>query len=227
MRVTWTTIPALMLLLCTPGLSYVVDDDWELYSKDDADPMVYTKTIEGQSIKAIKAVTVMDTSMKTMLTVLTDLSLVPEWIPVIGEARLIRKTNADGVSINYMLTKFPWPIRNRDAVVETVIEYDEGSKTVTMESFGISGYVDELDGVIRTPTTFTRWTMFPLEDGKLHVEIITHSDPMGRIPKWLVNIIFTRTPGSMFSKLQETVDAETNRNRPFDEIHVFGKEVSL
>ncbi len=227
MRVTWTTIPALMLLLCAPGFAYVVDDDWALFSKDGADPVVYTKTIEGQSIKAIKAVTVMDTTMKTLLTVLTDLSLVPEWIPVIGEARLIRKTNPDGVSINYMLTKFPWPIRNRDAVVETVIEYDEGSKTVTMESLGISGYVDELDGVIRTPTTFTHWKIFPREDGKLHVEIITHSDPMGRIPTWLINMIFSRTPGSMFSKLQETVDEEKKRNRPFDETHVFGKEVSL
>ena len=227
MRSKWLVISALLLLPCTPGFAYVVDDDWELFSKEDGDPLVYTKTIEGQSIKAIKAVTVMDTTMKTLLTVLTDLSLVPEWIPVIGEARLIRETNPDGVSINYMLTKFPWPIRNRDAVVETVIEYDEGSHTVTMESLGISGYVDELDNVIRTPTTFTQWKIFPREDGKLQVEIITHSDPMGRIPKWLVNMIFSRTPGSMFSKLQETVDEEVVRNRPFDEIHVFGKEVSL
>ena len=227
MRVTWTTITALMLLLCTPVVAYVIDDGWELFSKEDADPLVYTKTIEGQSIKAIKAVTVMDTSMKTLLTVLTDLSLVPEWIPVIGEARLIRKTNPDGVSINYMLTKFPWPIRNRDAVVETVIKYDEITRTVTMQSSGVTGYVEEPDGVLRTPTTFTRWKIFPLEDGKLHVEIITHSDPMGRIPKWLVNVIFTRTPGTMFSKLQETVNKEKNRNRPFDETHVFGKEVSL
>ena len=227
MRDYWRVIPVALLCACMPGFAYVVDDEWSLFSKDDDDPLVYTKTIEGQSIKAIKAVTVMDTSMQTLLTVLTDASLVPDWIPVIGEARLLQETDPDGVSVNYMLTKFPWPIRNRDAVVETIIEYDESSNTVTMESTGMAGYVDEIDGVIRTPTTFTRWKIIPRKDGKLHVEIITHSDPRGRIPKWLINMIFTRTPGTMFSKLQQTVDEEKKRNRPFDEIYVFGKEVGL
>jgi len=165
--------------------------------------------------------------MKTLLTVLTDLTLVPDWIPVIGEAQLLQPTDPNGVSINYMLTKFPWPIRNRDAVVETVILYNADADTVTMESLGVEGFVEEKDGVLRTPTTYTRWEIFPLGDGELHVEIITHSDPMGRIPKWLVNIIFTRTPGTMFTKLQETVDKEKERDRPFDEIHVFGKPVEF
>lgn len=209
------------------GHAYVVDDGWTLASGDDEDLQVYTKVVEGQPIKAVKAVKVLDAPMTTLLTVLADATLVPEWIPVIRRAVLIQDTNADGESIMYMVTKFPWPIKNRDAVVETVTWYERSSETVYMESTGVPGYVEETKGVIRTPTTYTRWKIHPLGDGRLHVEIITHSDPRGRFPKWLANLIVSRTPGTMFSRLEKTIDEELERDRPFDEIHVFGQEVDF
>ena len=121
------------------GLAYVVDDNWELASGENEKLLVYTKVVEGQPIKAVKAVKILDAPMTTLLTVLSDADLVPEWIPVIRRAVLLRDTDADGVSIIYMLTNFPWPIRNRDAVVQTVTWYEESSNTVFMESSGISG----------------------------------------------------------------------------------------
>jgi len=213
---------------CFAGaFAYVTDDGWKLASKKDADPVVYIKAIEGQPIKAVKAVTILDVPIETLLTVLADAELVPEWIPVIGSAELLQDTDPDGASITYMVTKFPWPIRNRDAVVRTVTTYDSSSDTVTMVSSGLAGYVEEKDGIIRTPTTYTKWTIYPLEDGKLHVEIITHSDPRGFFPGWLMNLIVTRTPKAMFSRLEKTIVAEEKSNRPFDETHVFGKEVGF
>jgi len=209
------------------GFAYVVDDGWKLASGKNDDPMVYTKIVDGQPIKAVKAVAILDAPVENLLMVLSDAELVPDWIPVIGRAELLQDTDPDGASITYMVTKFPWPIRNRDAVVKTVTEYERSSNTVTMVSSGLPGYVEEKDGIIRTPTTYTRWKIHPLEDGKLHVEIITHSDPRGYFPKWLMNLIVSRTPKTMFSRLAQTLDAEKERNRPFDEIHVFGKKVGL
>lgn len=217
----------LLLLWSVSSLAYFTDDGWELVSKTNADPLVYTKAVAGQPIKAVKAVTEVDASIETLLMVLADADLVPEWIPVIGKAELLQNTDPDGVSITYMVTKFPWPIRNRDAVVKTVTTYERSSEMVRMESSGLSGYVEEKDGLIRTPTTYTLWKIYPLDDGQLHVEIITHSDPRGHFPKWLMNLIVKRTPKSMFSRLEKTIDAEQERNRPFDQIHVFGKEVGL
>lgn len=216
-----------LLSWSVPGPAYVADDGWKLASRKNADPLVYTKAIEGQPIKAVKAVTTLDVPIKTLLTVLADAELVPEWIPVIGNAELLQDTDPNGVSITYMVTKFPWPIKDRDAVIRTVTEYERNSNTVTMESSGLPGYVEEKRGTIRTPTTYTKWTIHPVEDGKLHVEIITHSDPRGFFPRWLMNMIVKRTPKTMFSRLVKTIGVEEERNRPFDEIHVFGKEVGL
>jgi hypothetical protein len=218
---------AVLLPWSGPGFAYVTDDGWELASGKNDDPLVYTKVIDGQSIKAIKAVTTLDVPLKTLLTVLADAELVPEWIPVIGNAELLQDTDPSGTSITYMVTKFPWPIRNRDAVVSTVTEYDQNTNTITMVSSGLTGYVEIQDGIIRTPTTYTRWKIQPQDDGQLHVEIITHSDPLGRIPRWLMNIVITRTPKTMFTRLTKTVNAEEERNRPFNEVHVFGKEAGF
>jgi hypothetical protein len=223
----WRWLLIIMVGWSFSGHAYVDDDGWTLTSDENDELQVYTKAVEGQPIKAVKAVKILDAPMTTLLTVLADARLVPEWIPVIRRAVLIRDTNSDGASIMYMVTKFPWPIKNRDAVVETVTWYERSSETVYMESTGVTGYVEENKGIIRTPTTYTRWKIYPLEDGRLHVEIITHSDPRGRFPAWLANLIVTRTPGTMFSRLEKTIDEEIQRDRPFDEIHVFGKEVKF
>jgi hypothetical protein len=209
------------------GFAYVLDDGWQLASGKNDDPLVYTKVIAGQSIKAVKAVTTLDVPLETLLTVLADPELVPEWIPVIGNAELLQDTNPSGISVVYMVTKFPWPVKNRDAVVSTVIKYEEETQTVTMVSSGLPGYVEEKDGIIRTQTTYTKWEIYPQGKGKLHVEIITHSDPLGHFPKWMMNIIVKRTPKTMFNKLTKTLDAEQERNRPFNEVHIFGKDVGL
>lgn len=215
----------IFILSCSiPALAYVSDDEWVLFSKKNKEILVYTKVVEGQPIKAIKAVTNLDISIETLLTVLSDAELVPEWIPVIGKAVLLQETDPDGVSLMYMVTSFPWPVRSRDTVVQTVIEYDKSANTVYMESSGISGYMDKTAGKIRIPATFTRWKISPLDSGELHVELITHSDPGGWFPKWLVNMIMSRTPKQMFAKLQKIVGEERERNRPFDEIFIFGKK---
>ena len=112
-------------------------------------------------------------------------------------------------------------------MIKTVTTYERGSGAVRMESSGLSGYVEEKDGLIRTPTSYTLWKIYPLEDSKLHVEIITHSDPRGHFPNWLMNMIVKRTPKSMFSRLDKTIAAEQERGRAFDQIHVFGREVGL
>lgn len=216
-----------MLSWSIPAPAYVVDDDWKLVSGKNKPLQVYTKAVEGQRVKAVKAVTTVDAPMTTLLTVLSDDELVPEWIPVIGDAELLQATDADGVSVMYLITKFPWPVKNRVTVVKTVTTYDKDTNTVTMESTGIPGYVEDRKGLIRTRDSYTRWTIHPREDGKLHVEIITHTDPRGFFPKWLMNLIVSRTPGTMFSRIDKILDEDTVQNRPFDEIHVFGKEVGL
>jgi hypothetical protein len=219
---------SILILLCPgPALPYVSDDEWRLLSKKDKELLVYTKVVEGQPIKAVKAVKNLDVSIETLLTVLADAGLVPEWVPVIGEAELLQETDPDGVSIMYMVARFPWPVRDRDTVVKTAIEYDKESNTVIMESTGISGYVEQKRGIIRIPATYTRWKIVRLDSGELHVELITHSDPGGHFPKWLMNMIMKRTPKKMFAKLQQVLDEEREKNRPFDEIFVFGKRVGL
>ena len=220
---------SLFLLLCVaePGLAYVSDDDWNLVSRKNADVLVYTKTIEGQKIKAIKAEKTLDVPIRSLMMVLSDDELVPKWVPVIATAQLLQETDPDGISIMHMATRFPWPIKNRDAVVRTVTQYDDNTSTIYMESTGISGYVDERRSHIRIPATYTKWKIALLENGKLHVELITHSDPGGSFPKWLMNMLISGTPKKMFRKLEKLVAKEEKRDRPFDEIFVFGKPVGI
>ena len=221
-------ILACLLACAQPALGYVGDDGWELaYEKKKSNLVVYTKVVEGQPIKAVKAVTTLDVPMQDLMMVLSDPNLVPEWIPVIGSAVRLRETDPDGVSVVYMVTKFPWPIKNRDAVVQTVTAYEPDSGTVTMESTGIADLVDEKKGLIRTPATYTRWEISPRADGTLRVAIITHSDPGGWFPNWLANMIYKRTPKSMFAGLYEALEREAERDRPFDDILVFGRPVGM
>ena len=110
----WRLLLIVMVSWSLPGLAYVIDADWGLISGRGKHLQVYTKVVEGQAIKAVKAVKVLDAPITTLLMVLSDDELVPEWIPVMSKAELLKDTDADGVSIMYMVTKFPWPVSNRD-----------------------------------------------------------------------------------------------------------------
>lgn len=202
------------------------DAGWEAYS-DDGKIKIYTKYLEGKSLKAFKVVTKVKAELPQVLMYLNDTSQLSEWVFMLESAKIIQDTDPQGVSYNHMITKVPWPIRDRDVVVKTFIEYDKSLGEVRMSTEAAPDFIEEDDKLVRIRESASSWKINKLADGELRLELISHAEPGGAIPKWLANMVVTKLPQHMFERLPELLESEETSKLEFDAMKIFGREIEL
>lgn len=205
---------------------FKIDPVWTLES-DDGKIQTYTRFLEGMSLKAFKVVTTVDAELPQVLMFINDSEQFHRWIFMLKEARILSPTDVNGVSYNHMITKVPWPIRNRDVVVKATITYDKDAAEVIIHSNAAPDYIPENPELVRIRESSASWRINKLSNGTLRLELTSHAEPGGVIPKWLSNMVILQLPKHMFSRLPEILESEEVANLKFDSIAIFGKEVEL
>ena len=93
----------------------------------------------------------------------------------------------------YQELHFPWPLSNRDLVMERNVIVHDKDKTLTSTYRSIEDdRFPEKDSVIRALTPYTMWKFTSLtgehgEHGGTRIELETLTDSKGGIPIWLIN----------------------------------------
>jgi hypothetical protein len=205
---------------------FKIDPVWTLES-DDGKIQTYTRFMEGMSLKAFKVVTTVDAELPQVLMFINDSEQFHRWIFMLKEARILSPTDVNGVSYNHMITKVPWPIRNRDVVVKAVISYDKNLGEVIINSDAAPDFIPQDPELVRIRESSASWRINKLSNGTLRLELTSHAEPGGVIPKWLSNMVILQLPKHMFSRLPEILESEEVANLKFDSIVIFGKEVEL
>lgn len=205
---------------------FKISSDWTLESDNDG-IQTYTKYLEGKSLRAFKVVTTVDSPLPQTLMFLNDSSQFNRWINMLKSARILQETDANGISYNHMTTQVPWPIRNRDVVVKATIDYDKENAQVNIKSEGAPDYIPVDPDLVRIRETSAAWKINKLSDGTLRLELTSHAEPGGNIPKWLANMVVLQLPKYMFSRLPQILESDEVKNIKFDSMKIFGKEVDL
>jgi hypothetical protein len=205
---------------------FKIGSEWNLES-DDGEIQTYTRYLEGMSLRAFKVVTSVDAPLPQTLMFLNDSTQFHRWINMMKEAHILQQTDPDGVSYNHMITKVPWPIRNRDVVVRATVEYNKELGEVLIHSKAAPDFIPHDEDLVRIRESSASWKITKLSNGKLRLELTSHAEPGGSIPKWLSNMVVLQLPKYMFSRLPEILESEEVKNLEFDSIQIFGKEVDL
>ncbi len=218
--------PARVALPALNDAQFKIDSEWKLES-DEKGIQTYTKYLEGKSLRAFKVVTTVDAPLPQTLMFLNDTTQFHKWINMLKTAEIIQQTDAQGVSYNHMTTHVPWPIRNRDVVVRATIDYDKAKQQVNIHSVAAPDFIPENPELVRIHESVASWKINKLNDGTLRLELTSHAEPGGNIPKWLANMVVLQLPRYMFSRLPQLLESEETRNIQFDSIQIFGKQVDL
>ena len=165
---------------------------------------VYTKDAAGSPIKAIKTECELETTIDVLTSVLLDVNDSKEWIYATKKATLLQQLSPTQV-IYYSEIALPWPINNRDFIVQLSITQDSVSKTVKAVSINKPGWLPRFKDIVRVEQAYAQWLITPMANGRLHVEYELQVDPGGCIPAWLVNMFATTGPFYTFQKLREQV----------------------
>lgn len=173
-----------------------VDNDdknnWELQSEDDGIE-VYLRDRPGDSFKEIKIVAQLKTGLNELMAALNDIEAREDWVYKCPEARLLQQVDKRTM-IYYVRSNFPYPIRDRDIVIQYTWEQDPMTKVIVTRSKAVDGIVKNAKSTVRISKYQSNYVLTPLKDGTIHIEYVTQLDPAGSLPSWLVNKAITKGP---------------------------------
>jgi uncharacterized membrane protein len=198
----------LMLLCLSEGVrAFTVlpaDTIWRL-EKDKNGVKVYTRPVEGMTIKEFKAVVIINAPVSKLLSMVMDVVAYPKWVANVKSVKILKETGNDEV-IYYTEIQVPWPLSNRDNIIRSKIVNDSATGIVKVIMTGKPDYLPEYSGIVRIPNAGGYWHFSPLEDGKVEVVMQYLADPAGNIPDWVVNMFVVDGPYKTFLKMREIAE---------------------
>lgn len=177
-------------------------NDCEL-KKENKDLKVYTCSSADSKLKALKSEFILeDTSLKELLDFVNDVNNYVNWQYNTKEATILH--TSDNSIIYRTVVEAPWPLSNREMIIEICSELDSLRQVLTIDSHHVAYAYPEDKDLVRVPFSVGIWHVSSLKNS-LKVEFSLHIDPGGSVPAWLVNIGMAEGPYYTFTKLKEAL----------------------
>jgi len=172
--------------------------------KDQDSIKVYTCRVDDLKFKSIKATFTINTTLSTLISFVMDIDRYNEWQYNTSHPRIVKKIN-DREMIYYTVVEAPWPISDRDMVVDLVVSQAPKTRAVTITTTGVPDYVSKEKNLVRVPMSMARWVITPISQTKLAVEYTIKIDPGGSVPAWMVNMVCAEAPYVSFRNLRQKI----------------------
>jgi hypothetical protein len=154
---------------------------------------VYTRMSESSTLKEVRCVNTVHSSLSAIVALLKDADNCPEWIYACSESKIL-KMISNTEQYQYLVTDVPMPFSDRDIVTDQKITQDPKTKVVTIKSMSMPKYYPVQENRVRVEDFHSQYTLTPLADGNVYVEFELYVDPGGAVPAWLVNMNIVRGP---------------------------------
>ena len=207
-------LSVLLFLSVISGIVSADDSEWKL-SRDRRDIKIYTRRVEGIAFKQYKGVVTVNASLSSVIALFEDHGAAKDWIDTCERIELVEQI-APNESITYSYNNAPWPAKDRDAVVHSVIKQDPETLTVSIVQEAISGHVPLNRKAVRVEFIEGSWTLVPLEKNRTRITYQVLTDPGGGIPAWLVNAVAISQPFNTLEGFRDLVTSDKYRDASFE-----------
>jgi hypothetical protein len=194
-----------LLLTLLVGLSYLgfAQEKWQLIK--DADGIkIYSRRLASEKFKEIKVNFELAASEDQLVGILKNITHHKDWSYGTRRTYLISKKNKDTI-IYYSEVALPWPLSNRDLVIELSFKKDTLTKMLRIQARSIAGILPPKPDLVRVPYSLAVWDVRVLSDKLLEIQYTLSTDPGGALPAWLVNLAASTGPYNSFRKLRNLV----------------------
>jgi hypothetical protein len=183
--------------------------NWEL-KKDAEGIKVYTADKAGSNVKAIKVLCTLNASPDQLIRYLMNAKAHEQWVYSTKQSYLIKQVS-EGHQIYYSEITMPWPLSNRDIVVDFKIVRNPNN-VITVKASAIDGYVAKDKKKVRINFSDVNWTVTPAGANTLNIEYVAQADPGGSIPGWVSNMFITKGPFETFKLLRTALKVGANES---------------
>jgi hypothetical protein len=175
---------------------------------DDEDGVhVWKLEMPGQDMPGFRGQTLIKGSIADVMKQLFDWKRHTEWMYRCTESTLLNQLTDDR-AILYNRTDAPWPISDRDVVLETHISElpDKSAATVTFKN-AHSELKPVPERVVRMPRLIGFYKLWQIEPARVKVMYQVEADIGGSVPNWVANRYARDLPRITLLKLRERVEA--------------------
>jgi hypothetical protein len=191
------------LLLCWSSF-LMAQGKWEL-KKDENGIAVYTRKAAKGNVKEIRVLCELDATKEQLISTIQDIDNYTNWVYSNKKSTILKTADPQNI-IYYTQSHLPWPIKDRDLVLNLNINPSGEVLNIVVKS--IPDYLPVNDKYIRVPYSQALWKVTQTAGNKLRVDYTFSVDPGGSIPSWIVNATLTIGPYNSFVKLREVLKAK-------------------
>jgi hypothetical protein len=183
----------LLSILCFLSLSPANAGDWEVILDRDG-IVVSRRSVEGQDLPQLRAVGEVLGTPYEVLAVLLDVQQYVAWSPDCAEARIVQRLS-QWRSRAYTRIHTPWPLADREVVVENDVSFIEPLSRVKVTFRSVAApEVESRRRVIRMPRVAGSYSIEATGDGRSRVHYELDADPGGHLPALFISLQSSRNP---------------------------------
>jgi START domain len=205
----------LILVLTLLGCHAVkAQTDWVLKKNKDG-IAVYTAKLDDSKFKSIRVICELQGSLSQLVAILMQPNLQPEWVVATKQANLVKQISNARIYY-YAEAALPWPMNNRDMVIDLNMSQNPVSKLLTIHANTIDNILPLKEGKQRVPISQATWQVQPLSNNRISIDYQIKIDPGGGIPPWMVNLFITKAPFESFKNLSKLLLDKRFQDQHFD-----------
>lgn len=199
---------------CSFCLTLSAQIEWNLKKQKDG-IAVYAAKLEDSKFKSIRVVCEFQANLSQLVSILMQPQLQPEWVIATKHANLVKQLSSSRIYY-YAEAALPWPMNNRDMVIDLSMSQHPVTKLLTIHANTIDNILPINEGKQRVPLSQATWLVQPLPDNKISIDYQIKIDPGGGIPPWMVNLFIAKAPFDSFKNLSKLFSDKRFKGQHFD-----------
>lgn len=176
--------------------------DWTFLTEKDG-VNVWSREFSGSEVIAVRGITTLPYPVKEVFTVMSDNVRSAEWLPMVEEKLTVRQLDADS-RVEYAKIKMPWPLQDRYTVAIGSLEIRKGNKYWISYKSTDGEFTDPIR--IRARLEMSTFYLRPEKPNSTYLDVTLLSDPMGSVPKFLVNSFQKNWPVQFLTGLRAQIE---------------------
>ena len=170
---------------------------------------VWTIQDSQNPIMMYKAETTLNVPIEQAVALILDVDHAMEWVPFLSQMKVLSRDDKKGEFQLYMVLDFPFPLKDRDLVVQGRMSKD-AQGIISIQNKAIKkGYLLNKN-YVRLNQYEGDWSFQKLGPQKVKVSTYGYANPEGYIPLSVVNMFVQQQPYQMLQKMK--VELEKSKN---------------
>lgn len=187
------------------GISAAGQTAWDL-KRDKDGIVIYTRSSADSPLKEYRARAKIQSPLRNVYKFLSDLEKRPEWVIHCTGLDIIDTT--DGRIRYHTGYDIPWPMEDRDLVVEADLWVSEDFSRAHLLTRNVERDYVLKEGVIRMPAYLEDVYLEKVDSGTTLFTAEGFADPGGKVPAWLVNMFLV---DGIYDSVQKTRERVAER----------------